>query len=138
MVDIHLHYEGGLRCTARHAPSSATVATDAPVDNHGRGESFSPTDLVATALGSCMLTVMGILAHKRGWDVAGLDLRVQKEMTKSMPRKIERLRVDVSVPTSIASALDADAKRLLEHAANTCPVRLSIADSIDVPVSFGW
>lgn len=138
MVDIYLRYESNLRCTARHGPSAATFSTDAPVDNQGRGESFSPTDLVATALGSCMLTVMGILAHKRGWDIAGIDVRVQKEMTKSMPRKIERLRVDFTVPAGVREALDLDAKKVLEHAANTCPVRLSIAESIDVPVAFGW
>ena len=138
MVDIFVRYEGNMRCAARHGPSSATFATDAPVDNHGRGESFSPTDLVATALGTCMLTVMGILAHKRGWDIAGIDVRVQKEMTKTMPRKIERLRVDFTVPPSVAAALDADAKKVLEHAANTCPVRLSVHDAIDVPVAFGW
>lgn len=138
MVEIFVRYEGDMHCAARHGPSSATFATDAPVDNHGRGQSFSPTDLVATGLGTCMLTVMGILAHKRGWDITGIDVRVQKEMTKSMPRRIERLRVDFTVPAKVAAALDADARRLLETAANTCPVRLSLHDSIDVPVTFGW
>ena len=138
MVEIFLRYEGNMHCTARHGPSAATFATDAPADNHGCGESFSPTDLVATALGSCMLSVMGILAHKRGWNIDGIDVRVQKEMTTSPPRKVERLRVDFTVPSRVAAALDADAKKVLERAANTCPVRLSIHDSIDVPVNFGW
>jgi putative redox protein len=138
MVDIFMRYDGDMRCTARHGPSSVTLSTDAPADNHGRGSSFSPTDLLATSLGVCMLTIMGILAHKRGWNIDGIEMRVRKEMTKTPPRKVERLSVDFTVPPAVARALDADAKRLLEKAAHTCPVRLSIHDSIDVPVNFGW
>lgn len=138
MVEMNLHYEGELRCTARHGPSGTRIATDAPVDNHGRGESFSPTDLVGAALGSCMLTVMGILAQKQGWDITGIDVRVQKDMTKALPRRIERLTVDFRVPPTVAQALDADEKQRLRHAALTCPVRLSIAESIEVPVTFDW
>ena len=138
MVDIYLRYDGELHCTARHGPSDTRIGTDAPVDNHGRGESFSPTDLVGAALGSCMLTVMGILAEAEGWDIRGIDVHVRKEMTKSLPRRVDQLVVDFSVPAAVAKALDADAKQRLEHAALHCPVRLSIAESIRVPVSFGW
>jgi len=138
MVDIYLRYEGDLHCTARHGPSGTQIETDAPVDNHGRGASFSPTDLVAAALGVCMLTVMGILANKEGWELRGIDVHVQKQMTKLLPRRIERLTVEFTVPPAVASALDSDAKQRLEHAALHCPVRLSIAESIDVPVRFGW
>jgi putative redox protein len=137
MVDIHVLYEGDLHCTARHDPSKVTIGTDAPTDNHGRGESFSPTDLVGGALGTCMATVMGILAQKRGWDVAGTRLHVQKEMTKTGPRRIARLGVRVAFPAGSA-ALGADARAALEHAANTCPVRLSLLDGIEVPIEFVW
>ena len=138
MVDIFMRYEGDLRCEARHAPSSSTLATDAPVDNQGKGGSFSPTDLVATALGTCMLTTMGIAARKQGWNIDGIELHVQKHMTKQPPRKIERLPVAFTVPSEVARALDPAARRELEHTAKTCPVALSISDTIEVPVSFDW
>jgi putative redox protein len=138
MVDIYIRYEGGLHCAARHAPSGSTLATDAPIDNHGRGEAFSPTDLAATALGTCMLTVMGILANKRNWNIEGIDLHVRKEMTSSPPRRIEQLRVTLDVPFAVSTTLSADARAELEHAAHTCPVRLSLHPQIDVPVVFRW
>lgn len=138
MVEMQIAYQGGLRCRAAHGPSSASLETDAPVDNHGRGESFSPTDLLATALGSCMLTLMGIVANKHGWNVDGVSLRVQKEMSSDRPRRVTRLSVHFEMPSSVSHALDAAAKQELEHAANTCPVRLSIHEAIDVPVAFNW
>jgi len=138
VVDIYVHYEGELRCAARHGPSSSLLTTDAPVDNQGRGEGFSPTDLVAAALGTCMLTVMGILARKQGWDIAGIDMHVKKQMTAELPRKIARLIVAASVPPAVSAKLDPAARAALEHAAHTCPVRLSIHEQIDVPVTFNW
>ena len=138
MVDIDVSYEGELRCTAEHGPSSATLTTDAPVDNHGRGQSFSPTDLVATGLGTCMATLMGIVANKNGWNVDGTKLQVKKHMTSEGPRRIAKLDVAVSVPPDRAAALDEAARERLEHAANTCPVRLSIEPAIEVPVAFRW
>jgi putative redox protein len=138
MVDIYVRYEGGLHCAARHGPSGAILATDAPLDNHGRGQSFSPTDLVATALGTCMLTVMGILADKRSWRIDGMEVHVIKDMTTSLPRRIDRLRVMVDVANEVASRLSAEARSELEQAANTCPVRLSVHPQIEVPVTFKW
>ena len=138
MVDIYVHYEGELRCVARHGPSGSQLTSDAPVDNHGRGEGFSPTDLVATALGTCMLTVMGILARKQGWDIAGIDMHVKKQMSAELPRKIVRLTVTASVPPAVSARLDGAARAALEHAAHTCPVRLSVHEQIDVPVTFDW
>jgi putative redox protein len=138
VVDIYVHYEGELRCVARHGPSAAQLTTDAPVDNHGRGEGFSPTDLVATALGTCMLTVMGILARKHGWDIAGIAVHVQKQMSAELPRKIVRLIVIASVPPTVSARLDSAARAALEHAAHTCPVRLSVHEQIDVPITFNW
>lgn len=138
MVDIYVQYEGELRCAARHGPSSSQLTTDAPVDNNGRGEGFSPTDLVATALGTCMLTVMGIQARKQGWDIAGIDMHVKKQMSAELPRRIVRLVVTATVPPAVSAKLDPAARAALEHTANTCPVRLSVHDSIDVPVTFNW
>jgi putative redox protein len=138
MVDIYVRYEGGLRCTTKHGPSGASFMTDAPVDNHGRGESFSPTDLVATALGTCMVTVMGIHANKQSWVIDGIDVHVKKEMSKDLPRKVAKLTCTLEVPNAVATKLDATARAELEHIANTCPVRLSIHPQIDVPLTFHW
>jgi putative redox protein len=137
-VDIYMRYDGGLRCSATHGPSKADLATDAPVDNHGRGESFSPTDLVATALGTCMLTTMGIAANKRGHVIDGIRVHVSKEMTATPPRRIARLPTSLDVPQAVAEALDAEARAELEHTAHTCPVRISLSDAIDVPITFRW
>ncbi|HYC54930.1 MAG TPA: OsmC family protein [Candidatus Binatia bacterium] len=134
MVRIDVEYTGDLHCQATHAPSGAELSTDAPVDNQGRGESFSPTDLVATALGTCMATIMGIVARKNGWAIEGTRMTVDKEMSAGTPRRITRLTVHVEVPAS----LDDDARATLEQAAHTCPVRLSILPAIDVPVRFTY
>src|SRR5271169_1803564 len=98
MVNIQIEYQGDLHCKATHGPSGAELSTDAPRDNQGRGESFSPTDLVATALGTCMITVMGIAARKLNIDVSGVTATVEKEMTAAPPRRIERLTVRIHVP----------------------------------------
>jgi putative redox protein len=138
VVDIYVHYQGGLRCVARHGPSSSELTTDAPVDNHGRGEAFSPTDLVATALGTCMLTTMGIRAQKQGWELAGIDVHVKKQMSSDAPRRIVRLPVTMTIPPAISAKLDAEARAALEHTAHTCPVRISLHDAIEVPITFNW
>lgn len=137
MVDIDVVYESDLHCVATHGPSKLTLVTDAPVDNHGRGEGFSPTDLVATALGTCMATFMGILAQRKSWSIEGARLHVKKEMTKEGPRRIARLECRLEMP-DVTAVLDAAARNQLEHAAKTCPVRLSIAESIEVPIQFVW
>lgn len=134
MVRVDIDYEGGLRCQATHQPSGSRVATDAPVDNHGRGESFSPTDLVATALGSCMATIMGIVADRHGWKLDGSHLTVDKVMSEDTPRRIAKLVVDFEGP----AALDDAARSALEAAARGCPVRHSIDPAIDVPMTFRW
>ena len=138
MVDIYMRYEGELHCSAKHGPSSSELATDAPRDNQGKGEAFSPTDLVATALGTCMLTTMGIAARRKGWSIDGIELHVQKEMTKEPPRRIRRLGARFTVPEGVAQALDLGAKQELEHTARTCPVALSIHDNVEVDVAFDW
>lgn len=136
MVEINVAYAGELRCTAEHGPSRMRLSTDAPVDNNGRGEAFSPTDLVATALGTCMLTIMGMRARDGGYPLEGATIVVQKHMTASPPRRIAKLDVQVRVPRG-GELSDAD-RQILVQAAHTCPVRLSLLEAIDVPVSFAW
>ena len=137
MVSIDIIYEGDLHTEAVHGPSGKRLSTDAPVDNNGRGESFSPTDLVATGLGTCMATCMGILAKKRGWDITGVRVNVKKLMTPP-PRRIGRLEVRIRVPASADATVDPEARTALEYEAHHCPVRLSLLDAIEVPVSFEW
>lgn len=137
MVRIDITYDGDLRCRAVHAPSGRTLDTDAPVDNHGRGESFSPTDLLATSLGACMMTVMGILARERGFDLDGATVRVEKMMSPP-PRRVCRLDVEIAVPARSAAGIDDAGRAALEERANTCPVRLSLLPAIEVPLRFVW
>lgn len=134
MIPIKITYEGDLHCAAVHGPSGATLATDAPTDNKGKGDSFSPTDLVATALGTCMLTVMGIAARTHAIDISGTTATVEKDMANSSPRRIARLGVQIHVPHD----LSADNKRRLEAAAHTCPVHKSIHPDTLMPIQFTW
>jgi putative redox protein len=134
MVRITSSYEGGLRCRAVHGPSGTTLVTDAPVDNHGKGESFSPTDLVATALGACMMTVMGIVAERHGIDLAGMRAETVKEMTTTPPRRIAALRTTVTIPLPATHPQ----RQLLEQAAHACPVHKSLHPEIDAAIEFVW
>jgi putative redox protein len=134
MVSIQLEYQGDLHCSAVHGPSGTTLSTDAPKDNQGRGESFSPTDLVATALGSCMLTVMGIMARTLNIDIAGTTATVDKEMATSPVRMIQRLTVKIHVPHQISE----ENRLKLERAAHTCPVHKSLNPDVQMPITFTW
>jgi len=134
MVRITTTYEGGLRCRAIHGPSGTTLVTDAPVDNHGRGESFSPTDLVATALGACMMTIMGIVAERHGIDLVGMTAETVKEMSADPPRRIAGLRTRLTIPLPA----DHPSRSLLEQAAHTCPVHKSLLPEIDAAIEFIW
>lgn len=134
MVHLSSVYEGGLRCRATHAPSGTSLATDAPVDNHGKGESFSPTDLVATALGACMMTIMGIVAERHGVNLAGMTAETVKEMTKEPPRRIASLRTRLTIPLPA----DHPQRAALEQAAHTCPVHKSLHPEIDAAIEFVW
>ena len=134
MVKVSSTYEGALRCRAVHGPSGGVLLTDAPVDNHGKGESFSPTDLVATALGACMMTIMGIVAERHGLDLAGMRAETEKVMTSQPPRRIASLRTRIVVPLPA----DHPQRHLLEQAALTCPVHKSLHPDIDAAVEFVW
>ncbi len=134
MVKVSIRYEGGLRCAAVHGPSGTQIHTDAPEDNHGRGESFSPTDLVAAGLGTCMATVMGIVAERHGIDLRGMQVEVTKEMSADTPRRIARLATTIRMPV----AADHPQRALLENAALICPVHQSLHPDVEKPVDFNW
>ena len=132
MVEINCAYEGQLHCTAKHGPSGSILATDAPIDNMGRGEAFSPTDLLATALGTCMLTTMAIVAERHSIEVKGATVRVVKNMATQPTRRVAELIVEMHLPAGIA----ADQRARLEAAAMACPVHKSLHPDVQIPVTF--
>jgi len=134
MVEIHVDYEGELHCNALHLPSGNRLVTDAPVDNNGRGEAFSPTDLVATALGACMATVIGIVARRKEIPVEGMKVAVRKFMSEDLPRRISRLELDLDMPLPG----DHPDRALLESTARGCPVHHSIHPDIEVVMNWNW
>ena len=133
-VEIDIVYEGQLHCVAKHGPSGVQLSTDAPVDNGGRGESFSPTDLVATALGTCIMTILGLMADRHQLDLRGTQVHVVKEMVQKPLRRIGALKTTVRFPAGLQISVE-DRKRL-EAAAHTCPVHQSIHPDIDAPIDF--
>jgi putative redox protein len=128
-------YEGELRTVALHIASGTTIETDAPVDNQGKGERFSPTDLVATALGSCMLTIMGQKARDHKIDLKGTRIEIQKIM-KAEPRKMSGVTLTFHLPDNLR--LNEKQIIILQRSAETCPVMLSIHPDIVVEVNFNW
>ncbi len=128
-------YEGELRTVALHNASGTTIETDAPVDNQGKGERFSPTDLVATALGSCMLTIMGQKARDHKIDLKGTRIEIQKIM-QAEPRKISGITLTGHLPDNLR--LNEKQIIILQRAAETCPVMQSINPDIEVEVNFNW
>lgn len=133
MVSISVEYTGGFHCTARHGPSGAQLDTDAPTDNQGKGEAFSPTDLVATALGTCIATTMAIVGERHQIDLRGMTVQVNKEMADA-PRRIGRLTTEVHIPLPS----DHPQRELLEKTALGCPVHRSLAAEMERPTEFFW
>lgn len=134
MVKVKINYEGGLRCKLEHELSGKTFKTDAPVDNNGKGESFSPTDLCASALGACIATIIGMQMEALGLDLNGMRIEVQKEMTADLPRRIAKLITEIWLPIT----LNDDQKWHVELAAKNCPVHHSLNTEIDKPIIFHW
>jgi putative redox protein len=134
MTTFALRYQGSLRCELRHGPSGNQVLTDAPVDNHGLGQSFSPTDLAASSLGVCMATVMGIVAQRDQIALDGLTADLEKRMSAAAPRRIAQVVVRFRMPKGIPAAR----RPVLEQAARTCPVALSLHPDIVQDVSFAY
>jgi putative redox protein len=133
-VSINIDYQGALRCSATHGPSHQTLTTDAPVDNGGRGAAFSPTDLVATALGSCMATILGLVAERHRMDLAGLKVDVIKEMVADPVRRIGSLKVRLVFPAG--RQYTAAERTMLEAAAMACPVKQSLHPEVRVVSEF--
>lgn len=134
METIKIHYPGNLRTQATHVASGVEIITDAPLDNHGKGESFSPTDLLCSSLGSCMLTLMAIAANTHSIDLVGTDVSITKIMA-SNPRKVGEIKLTIYFPKNNYSDKE---KRILELAALTCPVYLSLHDSVIKTVEFKY
>ncbi len=129
-------YKGDLRTEMTHLNSRSLVETDAPLDNQGKGERFSPTDLVATALGSCMLTIMGIAARTHEFNIDGTHIDIEKDMVADPQRRIGRIGVHFHMPAGIEYT--EKQKTILEKAALTCPVYLSLAENVVKDVTFHW
>ncbi len=133
-VSIDIVYEGSLHCSCVHGPSGTTISTDAPLDNGGNGEAFSPTDLVATALGSCILTIMGLYANRTGLNLDGTKMTVVKEMSARPIRRIGSLRITIAYPEGIY--LSDQHREKLAAAVESCPVKQSLHPDIEVTVEF--
>ncbi len=134
MVQINIVYKNQLRCEATHEPSGTTLVTDAPKDNQGMAASFSPTDLVATALGTCILTTMEIMARRMNLALDGATASVIKEMATQPTRKIGKLAVHIRIPVKVS---DTDRQKL-EAAAHACPVHKSMHPDVQIPITFDW
>jgi putative redox protein len=133
MVKMSLVYQGEKHCELTHEPSSSKIETDAPKDNAGRGERFSPTDLVGAALVSCVVTTMAIMAERHGIALGGMKARVSKEMNPQ-PRFIANLPIEIDMP----AGLSAENRKKLEAAAHTCPVKRSLGENVQTPMVFNY
>ena len=134
MSTIKSSYLGNLRTEAKHVQSGNLINTDAPLDNNGRGEAFSPTDLVCAALGSCMVTIMGIIADREGVSLDGLNWEITKIM-QSSPRKIQEVVVNFTWANPVK---DETFLQKIKNAARTCPVALSLDPSISQTITFNF
>jgi len=131
---MHIEYTGDLRTTVLHESSGTVIQTDAPTDNQGKGECFSPTDLCATALGSCIITTIGIKGLQKGWDITGSKVKVEKIMSSDTPRRIGQLNVEVRIPDQFS---DQDKKHMV-NIAHACPVHQSLHPDVLLNVSLDW
>jgi len=134
MVKITGEYQGDLHCLSVHEPSGSALTTDAPKDNQGRGEAFSPTDLIATGFATCIATTMAIFARKHGVDLKGIRYEVTKEMSADAPRRISRLSARLWLPPSARAV----PQGVLEKAANACPVHQSLSPAVEKAVELIW
>lgn len=135
MTKINTVYTGNLRTEAVHEQSGTKLITDAPLDNHGKGESFSPTDLLATALGSCMLTIMGISAEAYGYNLEGTTIATEKIMGTN-PRRVVEIKIDITFPKG--NNYTDQQKRVIEAAAKTCPVYNSLHPELKKTITFNY
>lgn len=136
MSTSKIKYVGGLSTEATHLKSGKTIETDAPVDNNGKGEAFSPTDLTATSLGACAVTVMSIAAEKAGHDFTGTEISITKVMSADSPRRISKVVVDFQLKSSVV--LSNEEKERYERIGKSCPVALSLHPDIEQEMIFNW
>jgi putative redox protein len=134
MKTSKITYTGNLRTEAIHLQSGSTIITDAPTDNNGKGEAFSPTDLLSTSLGCCMLTIMGIVAERHNIKIEGTTVEITKKM-EANPRRVGEIIVEFTMPKNSYSDKD---KELLEHTARTCPVAKSLSQELKQTVIFNY
>ncbi len=134
MATVTTLYSGSLRTEATHEQSGTVIITDAPLDNHGRGEAFSPTDLLAASLGSCMITLIGISAKNHGFNIDGTKASITKFMAAN-PRRVSAIEVILDFPQVI---YEAKIKNIIEKAALTCPVAVSLHPDIEQRVIFNF
>ncbi len=134
MTTIKAKYLGDLRIECTHTQSNTTIITDAPKDNNGKGESFSPTDLCATALGTCVMTITGIYARDHDIDIVGTGIEITKVMN-SDPRRIGEIIIDFNMPDKEYSKKE---KKIIERIAHSCPVHLSLHPDIKQTFKFNW
>lgn len=133
-VKMEIVYNGELKCTATHGPSGKQLTTEAPVDNGGKGEYFSPTDLVAVAFGSCVMTIMGAIAGREKINLEGTTLKVEKEMVSQPARRIGKLITEVNFPKGLN--LSEVQKTKIERAVGSCPVKQSLHSDVIVECKF--
>ena len=134
MATAQIVYQGELRTNCTHLQSGSSIITDAPTDNHGKGEAFSPTDLIATALGACLITTMGIVSDRDGIDLVGTKISVTKIM-ESNPRRIGKIEVVINIPNQ---TLTADQKQKLEQTGTNCPVDKSLHPDLIREYTFNY
>ena len=132
MSKIKCSYLGDLKCEAKHLQSGNKIKTDAPLDHCGKGENFSPTDLLATSLGSCLLTIMAIKARSNGWELENISLDIEKIMTKDKERKIKQLKIDIYIPKE----LQIEKLDFIKEASKECPVTRNLSDSLDIKINW--
>ena len=134
MTEISCYYAGDLKCDSIHISSGEKIRTDAPVDHYGKGDNFSPTDLLATSVGTCLLTIMAIKARSNGWEIEDINLKIKKNMTENSNRKIKELIIDIFIPSNLPK-IKFD---FLVSAAHQCPVTKSLSESISLKIKWHY
>ena len=132
MSKIKCSYLGDLKCEAKHLQSGNRIKTDAPLDHCGKGQNFSPTDLLATSLGSCLLTIMAIKARQKGWEIGNITLDIEKIMTKNKERMIEQLIINIYTSEDLSK----DKLDFLQNASKDCPVTRNLSESLDLQINW--
>ena len=132
MSKIKCSYLGDLKCEAEHLQSGNRIKTDAPLDHCGKGENFSPTDLLATSLGSCLLTIMAIKASSKGWELKNISLNIEKIMTKNKERKIKQLIIDIYIPDGLSK----EKLEFIKNASKDCPVTRNLSESLNLQINW--